>query len=200
MPSSVGPTKQGSANGPNTPIKEMRCRTENGDWIRVAMLGRTDKRDPSPKSSSRAWEELRVEVHTACGPGRLSQATVRMDHYLSSGEVVITVITWGDRSGSHEMIATALGNSLTIMGNWPYLRSDLSCEAHCCVGAVLVPCHKHVYPSIMSKITTVENDLGEKTLKRQNRARKGQNGFTWASDWCFPQSISFNEEISNYTC
>jgi hypothetical protein len=38
-----------------------------------------------------------------------------------SGEDFITVITWEEQSGSHEMIASALGYSLVIIGNCPHL-------------------------------------------------------------------------------
>jgi hypothetical protein len=52
-----------------------------------------------------------------------------VDHYLSpcssgfwrSGEVAITVITGGEKSGSCEMIALALWYSLIIIGNCPHV-------------------------------------------------------------------------------
>jgi hypothetical protein len=48
------------------------------------------------------------------------------------GEVIISVITWEEQPGSHEMITTAPGCSLYIIGNCPHFfgrGGGLSCKA-----------------------------------------------------------------------
>jgi hypothetical protein len=52
--------------------------------------------------------------------------------------------TWRKQSGSHEMIASAPGRSLTITGHCPHLEGGLSCKAPCSLWEVSVPCHKGI--------------------------------------------------------
>jgi hypothetical protein len=60
------------------------------------------------------------------------------------------------QSGFHEMIAPALECSLNIMDNAPHPVGDLSCKACCCLGVVLIPCHKDVMSSMKSALSFLE--------------------------------------------
>lgn len=43
------------------------------------------------------------------------------------------------------MFPSAPGCHLTLIDNCFHFVSGLDCEAHCCLGTVLVPCHKDAY-------------------------------------------------------
>lgn len=63
--------------------------------------------------------------------------------------------TWRDR-WAHKRLQPG------YHGNCPHgVGGDLSCRAHRCLGAVLVPCHKHFHPWVLllteSKVTAAES-------------------------------------------
>jgi hypothetical protein len=64
--------------------------------------------------------------------------------FKGSGEIILAVITWGKRSGFHEMINVAPGCRLIPVGSCPRLGGGLSFRLCYSLGIVFDPCHKDV--------------------------------------------------------
>jgi hypothetical protein len=113
-----------------------------------------------------------------------------------SGEVVFTVITWGEQSSPHEMITPTLGCSLIITGNCPDLGVDLSCKALLLLRGSLVPCHKDV--TVLPWFLESRENGSEQNLTSTKR-RQGCQHFLLFLVNCGPmQGVSVYQNLSTF--